>query len=150
MTTVHLQTQTTITEATATTGVDIANFFAGYEDPIAGYTSGVRVWIRVYGLDSGASATIAIESSADGTFDDTVQHAVIWLEGPIGSTSATGEEGLDEGESTAFYVNPYTIQFGTNDEKMSSIPWDESGAALRVNVSSLTGGHLTYESYFTY
>jgi len=146
MTTIHLQTQTTITSATAATGIDISSSTYGFSSSAP---PNALIQVRVYGLDTGDVAVIQLDDSVN-SFSAFVTHRAWTVEGPVGATAATGDTGGSEGASSGFPANP--VDFSVSWRDVPAIRWGTSSAVLRVNVSSLTGSspHLTYEAWFKY
>jgi hypothetical protein len=150
---IQLQAKTTITSPTAATGQDISPNTYGF---VSGYLPDAVLYVRVYGLDAGDTATIQIDSSVN-SFSSFITHQSWSVSGPIGANSPQSNSdnsgdasGNLAGESTAFPTNP--VNFSATSVNVQGIPWGKSGATLRVNVSSLTGSspHLTYESWLLY
>lgn len=159
MTTLPLQSETTIASPTAGTGVDISSSTYGF---VSGTPpTGLRLWVRVYGADPSTSlaAMIQIQSSTN-AFETYLTHAIFNVPpGPIGSTSNQSDTGSGEGNApasrsflgtgTQFPVNSWTVSVGQNDQAVGLIPWGVSSAVLRVNVVILNSAKLTYEAWFT-
>jgi hypothetical protein len=146
MTTIWLQTLQTISTPTASTGIDISIDTYGFSSSTP---PNPTIFVSVYGLDTGDQAVIQIEDSVN-AFSSLVVHKDWTVTGPIGATSPQGEEDDDEGESTAFPINPVNLSVSWRD--MPAIRWGRMSAVLRVNVTSLSGSspHLTYQAWFTY
>ena len=146
MTTIPLQLKTTITSATAATGVDISSGTYGFSSSTP---PNELIKVCVYGLSEGDTAVIQIDDSVD-SFSAFVTHRSWTIEGPVGATSNQGDTESGEGAASAFFVNP--VYFSVSWRDVPAIRWGVSSAALRVNVSSLTGSSLslTYEAFFTY
>jgi hypothetical protein len=147
MITVPLQTKTTVTSPTAGPGQDISGTTYGFvsNTPILSPV----IYVKVYGLDYGDTATIQIDSSVN-AFSNFITHQSWTAYGPIGASAASGDTGGSEGLSTAFPQNPSTFSVSSRD--VQNIPWGTSSAVLRVNVSSLHGSspHVTYEAWMTF
>ena|SRR5271166_492230 len=144
MTTIPLQAKTTITSATAATGVDISASTYGFSSSTP---PNATLHIAVYGLDAGDTAVIQFDDSVN-AFSAFVTHRAFTAVGAIGATSNQGDTGASEGLTGAFKVNP--VYFSVSWRDVPAIRWGVSSAVLRVNVSSLGTGSLTYESWFTY